>query len=331
MNEIIFPVQSSILSPDALLREVNLRYGFKALKCRLWSIGLNDVYQIEESTRKYFLRTSHTIRFSRKDYEEELNVILQLRTRNVNTCIPVKQQDDTYIWEINALEGKRYAILFEEVKNDKTSSTYHIGNLAAVLHKTADDINFSISRSPLSFHQLIEDPIKIMKESNQMKIDSLKYLEEASTQMWNDITINIPKITPYYGYCHGDMHSGNVYCVNNIPQVFDFDCMGYGYRAYDLCVYLWDETSVNEAFIDSDEWKNYLKGYNEVRELTNAEICSLPAFAALRQLWFIGLIINATKLNNSWDGINDYFIDEQLKRFKFWFEKWKSNKGRLQV
>lgn len=218
MNPKYFPAQSTILSPDALLREVNLRYGLKALKCRLWSNGLNDIYIIQEATSKYFLRTSHTIRFSKKDYEEELNVILQLRERNVNTCIPVKQQDDTYIWEINALEGKRYAILFKEVKRDTTISTYNMGKLIAKLHRASDEMDLKISRNPLSFHQLIENPLNVIAQSNQMKTVSLKFIEKASIKMWNDITSNISSTTPYYGYCHGDMHSGNVYFVNNIRK-----------------------------------------------------------------------------------------------------------------
>ena len=57
-----------------------------------------------------------------------------------------------------------------------------------------------------------------------------------------------------------------------------------------------------------------------MRKPTNIEITYLPAFDALRQLWFIGLIIDATKINNCWSGINDY---EQLKRFRFWYEKWR--------
>ncbi len=104
MDSIFFPIQSSILSPDALLSEINLHYGLKLIQCRLWSSGLNDVYLLRETTRRYFLRTSHAMRFSKKDYEEELNVMLQLRARGINTCIPVKQLDETYIWEINAPE-----------------------------------------------------------------------------------------------------------------------------------------------------------------------------------------------------------------------------------
>lgn len=50
-------------------------------------------------------------------------------------------------------------------------------------------------------------------------------------------------------------------------------------------------------------------------------------FAALRQLWFIGLIIDATKINNCWDGMNDKFFEMQLNRFKFWYEKCPSFSG----
>jgi Ser/Thr protein kinase RdoA (MazF antagonist) len=323
-----FPIQSSILSPDALLSEINFRYGLNVLKCRLWSSGLNDVYLIQETTRKYFLRTSHTIRFLKRDYEEELNVILQLRSAGINTCIPVKQLDETYIWEINAPEGKRYAVLFDEIKNDKTVSTYNMGKLAAEIHKASDDVILKISRQPISYEQLISHPLKSIIGTDSMNEKDTQSIVESSTQMWNDLISHIPDTAPYYGYCHGDMHSGNVYFTGGIPQIFDFDCMGIGYRVYDLCVYLWDETSVNEEFINSEEWKNYLKGYNEVRILSKAEIISIPAFAALRQLWFIGLIIDATKINNSWDGLNNSFFEEHLKRYKFWYEKWKSDKDK---
>ncbi len=324
MVDKFFQVQSSILSPLALLKEINLRYGLKVLQCRLWSTGLNDVYLLQEASKKYFLRASHAKRFSNKDYEEELNVMLLLRARGINTCIPIKQLNETYIWEINAPEGKRYAVLFEEVKNDNTVNNYNRGKLAGEIHKASDELRLNISRQPIAYEQLISQPMKSIVESGLMNEIDRQFVAESSNQIWNNLKSHIPCTAPYYGYCHGDMHSGNVYFNNSIPQIFDFDCMGYGYRAYDLCVYLWDETSANEDFINSEEWRNYLKGYNEVRVLSNAEVNAIPAFAALRQLWFIGLIIDATNINNSWDGLNESFFKEQLNIYIFWYNKWKS-------
>lgn len=325
MDNNLFPIQSSIFSPESLLSEITLRYELNILQCRLWSAGLNDVYLLQTTTHKYFLRISHTIRFSKHDYEEELNIILQLKAKGVHTCIPIKQLSETYIWEINAPEGKRYGILFQEVKNDKTASTYNMGKLAAQIHKESDTIKLKLSRPTISYEQLISQPLKSIIETNSMEETDTKFIEESSIHMWNEIISHIPNTAPYYGFCHGDMHSGNVYFVDYIPQIFDFDCMGIGYRVYDLCVYLWDQTSINEDFIHSEEWKNYLKGYSEIRTLSEIEIIALPALAALRQLWFIGLIINSTKINNSWDGLNEYFFKEQLRRYTFWYNKWKDN------
>lgn len=327
MDVEIFPVQSSILSPDALLHEVNHRYGLKASICRLWSIGLNDVYLVQEKAIKYFLRISHAIRFTKKDYEEEINAILELREKDINTCIPVRMENNTYLWELNAPEGRRYAVLFHEVKDNKTVNTYNMGKMAAQIHKVSDELNIKCSRQPITKQQLIDQPLKRIKETNSMDKNETQFLEESSAQMWNDITSSIPNTAPYYGYCHGDMHSGNIYFKDNVPQIFDFDCMGMGYRAFDLCVYLWDETSVKEDFIQSAEWNEYLNGYKEIRMLSDDEIRLIPAFAALRQLWFLGLILDSTRINNSWDGIQERFFLRQRKRYQFWYEKWESSKN----
>jgi Ser/Thr protein kinase RdoA (MazF antagonist) len=46
----------------------------------------------------------------------------------------------------------------------------------------------------------------------------------------------------FYGWYHGDVHAKNVCFKNNVPTIFDFVCMGYGWRAYDICVFAWYET-----------------------------------------------------------------------------------------
>jgi hypothetical protein len=43
------------------------------------------------------------------------------------------------------------------------------------------------------------------------------------------------------------------YFTGDEPVIFDFDCMGYGWRAYDICVY-----AHNESFLD-EEIKYYKK------------------------------------------------------------------------
>ena len=322
MKEEYFAALSTILSPNAVLKEVNSRYGLAAFECRLWSMGLNDVYQIETSVKVYYLRISHANRFTREDYEEEIAVIIELQNESINTCNPLKQVDGTYLWEITALEGKRYAVLFDEVKQDSTMNLYYMGMLVANIHEVSDKKCFNVSRESFEYNQFIAHPLQVLCESKQLEVELIDEIESKAVKMWNCITNTIPKESPYYGYCHGDIHRGNLYFYQENPQVFDFDCMGYGYRAYELSVYLWDELSANDKFMNSKQWEDYLNGYDAVRKITNEERNSIFAFASLRQLWFMGLMIDTTKINNSWDGINHYFLEGQYHRFQFLYDLW---------
>lgn len=185
-----------------------------------------------------------------------------------------------------------------------------------MLHQVSDQLEMKCHRETIEYYQLVEHPLQIIENAVE-RTDTVQKLKERADKIWGSIIESIPREQPYYGFCHGDVHSGNLYFWNRQPQIFDFDCMGFGYRAYELAVYLWDETSVNDNFIESEQWNNYLKGYQEVRKLSQQEIQLIPAFAALRQLWFIGVIVDATRINNSWDGLNQYFFEQQWNRFNF--------------
>lgn len=316
-----FPVQASIILPEALMEEVQKRYGIGILKCRLWSTGLNDIYLMESKELRYYLRISHAIRYKEKDYEEELDVIQQLRNEQITTCVPVLQRDQQILWSIEAPEGRRYAILWEEVKQDDSRDLCEMGKLVARIHQVSDQKKFTVTREPIMYDQLIQHPLQTIRDTEMVDPKKLESIEEAANDLWQRVLEQIPQEAPYYGFCHGDVHSGNLYFYQGKPQIFDFDCMGYGFRAYELAVYLWDEASVHDYYIESEEWNSYVKGYESIRGLAKAEKMMLPAFAAFRQLWFIAVIIDATKINNSWDGINQGFFDQQLERFQWWLNQ----------
>ena len=41
------------------------------------------------------------------------------------------------------------------------------------------------------------------------------------------------------GFCHGDFHGWNACEKDGSFTFYDFDCCGWGYRAYDLAVFPW--------------------------------------------------------------------------------------------
>jgi Ser/Thr protein kinase RdoA (MazF antagonist) len=163
MNMVYFPVQSSMLDPKALLITLNSRYNIRFETCRLWSGGVNDVYILLTEIGILYLRVSHAKRFSRNDYAEELYIINTLYKNGVPACTPIVDKNNDYIWEINAPEGMRYAVLFNEAKcvvsGERLNQLYNFGVMSAKLHAVSDVQNFIVSREPITFHQLAEHPL----------------------------------------------------------------------------------------------------------------------------------------------------------------------------
>jgi Ser/Thr protein kinase RdoA (MazF antagonist) len=318
-----YPVVCSYLDPKALLCSINERYEMKTETCQLWNSGVNAVYKLCTDMGILYLRVSHAARYSRKDYEEEVYIINLLHKQDVPAMTPIADKNSEYIWEIHAPEGTRYAIIFHEAKNAASGSSinqlYNIGVTAAKFHRVADEMNFTVSREPILWHQLSEHPIEMLAEPLRERQADIELLKTCSKELQNFIETKIPKKEPYYGFCHGDMHNGNVFFYGEDPQIFDFDCMGYGYRAYDICIFAWSKTFGQEDYIKSDEWKKYLEGYSSIRKLEEAELSCISALAALRQIWLMGLHLDGTKINSEWAWLNDGYFDFHIKIFKLWY------------
>ena len=147
------------------------------------------------------------------------------------------------------------------------------------------------------------------------------FLKESAEKLAGYIKGKLPETAPVYGFCHGDVHSGNVFFAGDKPTLFDLDCMGYGWRAYDICVYAWNETFLDENYIEGSVWKKYLEGYESVRPLSAEEKETIPAFAALRQLWLMGLHADVMDRNAGCCWYQDDYFDSQIKMFRLWLDR----------
>lgn len=97
--------------------------------------------------------------------------------------------------------------------------------------------------------------------------------------------------------------------------------MGYGWRAYDICVYAWNETLDDEKYIEKEPWNSFLDGYSSIRKLSEIELSSIPVFAALRELWLLGLHTDVIKRNAGCSWYNDSYFDRGISIFKLWYER----------
>jgi len=60
-----------------------------------------------------------------------------------------------------------------------------------------------------------------------------------------------------FGFCHGDLHGGNAAFDGDTITMFDFDCCGVGWRAYDIAVYRW----LLDMRSTTSNWKPFLDAY----------------------------------------------------------------------
>ena len=96
--------------------------------------------------------------------------------------------------------------------------------------------------------------------------------------------------------------------------VFDFDCYGYGWRAYDLSVLLWQLTHSygwNRAGRGkiARRWNGFLHGYADARRLIEAELTATRLFVPIRQIWWLGIHTHM-RTREVWGGIlDDGFFD----------------------
>ena len=326
-----FPVRYSQLDPRELRVELMKRYGFNEnLSCNLFDSGLNDIYIVKLDSYLYYLRISLTAVHEKHDYEEEISIINTLCQNDIPAVVPIKCKDGQYIWDINAPEGKRFAVLFEEAKNQPSDNhekkCYNLGKSLAKLHMVADSNNFKVSREPIDLNQLAIKPLGLISPYLKHRKEDYDFIQKASEQISTYIEKNLSFEKPYYGYCHGDIHNGNVFFNGDNPTIFDFDCMGYGWRAYDICVYAWNETAGCEDYIDKEPWKAFLEGYNSIRKLSDIELVSINAFAALRELWLMGLHARVVEQNAGCSWYNDSYFDFRMKQFKLWYHRFDKKK-----
>ncbi|WP_438433267.1 phosphotransferase enzyme family protein [Gorillibacterium sp. sgz500922] len=326
MNDTIIQVRHSQLHPDALKKELADRYALGApMQCRLFDSGINDIYVVNAEGARFFCRVSLTGRVTRKDVEEEVAVLRLLADKGIRVAKPIACQDSAFVWEVQAPEGPRAVVLFEEAPSapsaDKGKQACRLGSDLARLHAIADEQNPAVSRPAIDLHQLIEEPLRKMKPHFEHRSEEYQALREAAEQLGQAIERKLGYEKPVYGFCHGDIHGGNVHFSGEEPTLFDFDCMGYGWRAYDICVFAWNETFGEEGYVESEPWKAFLEGYQSVRPLSEREIQAIPAFAALRDLWLAGLHADVLERNAGCSWYNDGYLDNRLRYFKLWQER----------
>jgi Ser/Thr protein kinase RdoA (MazF antagonist) len=324
-----FPVRHSILDEDALVGRALSRYALKGpLRCQFYRRSMSDAYAVRAGGETFFFKVYLYGRHSREEIEAEIAFANDLLSDGISVAAPVADRCAEYIVDLNAPEGTRYGVLFRAATGEAPQETTlahsaAFGRLAARIHACADRQNRAYQRRHLDETYLIRDPIRGMRPFLRHRPADLDYLNRFGEDIIGELRALLPKRSPEYGVCHGDLHTGNARLGRDGRlTLYDLDSFGYGWRALDIGVYRvsYDWLSLDrETKVRKDGfWAAFLDGYAEVRTLGDHELSAVALALPIRHLELMGLTMRYWAQHQGIHWINDAYFDQHVAWFKQW-------------
>jgi Ser/Thr protein kinase RdoA (MazF antagonist) len=284
--------------------------------CQFFTGGFNDTYRVKTREGKtYYLRVYRRSWRTLPDILYELDVLNHLRGQGFPAARLLPRRDGSLYYELPAPEGRRYAVLFSEapgrliaydVEPEKVSLQY--GQAVAWMHNALEGFTSPHARFRVDLELLVDGPLRNIAPYLAHRPEDWAYLQGFAADLRQRI-VDLPMEGLEEGFCHGDLQGYHANLdADGTLTFFDFDCGGYGYRAYDLAVFRWCARLQNQEEIRREP---YLRGYREVRKLNELDIQAIPLFVGARYLWHMGVHTqNAPDWGCEW--LNDAYFDEKL-------------------
>lgn len=317
-----FPVTRSILSAEALGDAVVADYALATpVECQFFRMGVNDTYVLKTNGTSYVLRVYRRGWRSLPEIQYELDALLFLHKAGIEVSVPIPRKDGTLVWAINAPEGMRYMVLFTyasgrqptyDAKDDNAAYVY--GKVAARIHSAMETFQSPHQRFVLDLEHLIDTPLRSIQPMLAHRPEDWEYVQ-AFTETLRRQVVQLPLSSLEQGVCHGDLHWGNARVQDDSTlTLFDFDCCGMGWRAYDLAVFRW---AARLGKKEGQQWPAFLRGYRDERAIPEREIQATSYFVALRHVWLLGLHTgNRQDFGMAW--MNDAYFDEAINFLREW-------------
>jgi Ser/Thr protein kinase RdoA (MazF antagonist) len=312
----LFPASGSLPCARALVADILVGgYGLSPVAtCRFHHFGLNDTFVVESDSKKFVLRIYRARWRSATDIHYELEALDHLATNGVLVSTAIPRLDRQWITTIAAPEGDRSAVLFtfapgRELKDDPTDSA-DFGRSCAQLHAAADDFSSRHERFALDLGHLLDQPLAQIQPHVAHRAKDWDFLRALADRLRQRVAaVDLAALDR--GFCHGDFHGGNVHREGDRLTHFDFDCCGYGCRAYDIAVYRWASRLAGKES-ELQLWPAYLAGYRAVRQLAEADLSMVDLFVPIRHIWLMGMHLHGgPRWGFGWLG--EKYLDRHMK------------------
>jgi len=308
-----FPVIRSLLSVVAETYDIG-----DARTCSLLVRGLNDTYRVRTEAQSYILRVYRAHWRTTADILYELDLLRYLGERGAAVSTPISRKDNSLAASVEAPEGHRYFALFTHAPGHPAELTIEyassFGRAMAVVHSSSTGFSTGNERFALDLNHLVREPLRLARPRFSGRFEEWAYLATLAETICNRITALADRGLDW-GPCHGDATERNAHRSDDgLVTLFDFDCGGPGWRAYDLATFLMEARKHRQA---DTLWAAYLPGYAEYCPMSASELEAVPLFLAARYFWSLGLaLVNEPEYIG--DPLDDAYIDRMVAYLRKW-------------
>ena len=307
----------STLCASELLDKVVSQYKISNAKsCEFWHRGLNDTYKVMSESGNFVLRVYRKDWRTLSDIEFEMEALLFLHKNGAKVAYPIEKKEGGYVATVGADEGDRQIVVTKFIegavlKYEDPQDAVAYGKAAAEIHICSDGFKSNHNRYKLDTHHLVEEPLTYVKSFLVNRPDDFEFLNGFASKLSHKLSVaNNGSLD--YGFCHGDFHGYNAHDESGKIVHFDFDCCGYGLRAYDLATFKWNARHRKK---EDELWPRFLEGYVSKRDVSKFDLCNIEVLVAIRDLWHLGLHTGNTKdLAKGW--IDEAYLDRRMSFLK---------------
>lgn len=301
-------VTRSIIASEALAELITADYDFEEkISCDLISKMLrtqdNDHYLVRAGTDKYVARIyqlGQHLNRGESDYQYEMDWLQFLRTKGQRVSYPIKRNDEGYLGLLPAPEGDRYYALFsfapgKPMSFEDEEQLFVVGQKMAELHLVSNDYKPAFDRQSMDLAYLVDEPVSRLKSfwSNETddRVDILITSAEDAKDEILALLENEQSTPDSWGPIGGDFHPYNTHFdASGEPTFFNFDLCGYGWRAYDIAVFLLNADLMK---LSSRLSEAFFAGYYSVRPLSQNEHQAIASLLTIRRIWLAGMFSTA--------------------------------------
>ena len=273
----------------------------------------NTIYLLLTSSGKYIL-TLYEKRVREEDLPFFMNLLSSLSDQKFKCPIPIKDHKGIYI---NRIKGKNASLVsYIEGKSKKNLTALDckdIGKMTANIHLLGKKIKAKPNQVSINYWKNAFNKVK-------NECDSIK------KGLANDINISLnslekkwPKNLPR-GIIHADIFPDNIlFFSGKVSGIIDFYFSCNDFFAYDIAICLNSLCFENQSTFNVTKAKNFIKGYNSVRELNQKEKDCLPILARGAAMRFLITRVYDYLKQTNLDGAIFRTKDpiEYLKRLEF--------------